>query len=186
MTRKTLITATLLTATLVTAGLMVTGCGSQVQLKKPQEFTAQKVRLYSWEDRCSLQSWFDTQPPSNDVVIEAGSWGYGPGGQRREVGSTTHRIFHKRQRRMLRHLLKRYYRVVPAVARKASFTVTVVYYRYCGKTRMVRGSEIRIDAGGRTALLEYHPCIGEYLLNQDLYATRRLHVETEFASRHRK
>lgn len=178
MTRKTLITATLLTA-----GLAIAGCGSQIQLKKSQEFTAQKVRLYSWEDRCNLQSWFDTKPPPNDVVIEAGAAGFGPDGKRLEVGTTTHRIFHKRQRRMFHHLLKRYYRVLPDVARKASFTVTVEYYRYCGKARFVRGSEIRIDAGGRTALLEYHPCVGEYLLNGDLYATRRLHVETELASR---
>ncbi len=51
---------------------------------------------------------------------------------------------------------------------------------------MVLGSEIRLDAGGRTALLAYHPCIGEYLLNRDLYATGRLHVETELASRRPK
>jgi hypothetical protein len=125
----------------------------------------------------------DVQPPPNDVVIEAGGMGFGPDVLRREVGTTTHRIFHKRQRRMVHHLLRRYYRAVPDVARQASFTVTVQYYRYCGKARMVRGSEIRIDAGGRTALLEYHPCIGEYLLNRDLYATRRLHVETELAVR---
>jgi len=179
MTRKMLIVATL-----IAAGLSVTGCGNQIQLLRSQEFTAQQVRLYSWEDRCNLQSWFDSKPPANDVVIEAGTVGIGPDGKRREVGTTTHRVLHKRQRRMVRDLLARYYRVVPAVARGARFTVTVGYYRYCGKARMVRGSEIRIDAGGRTALLEYHPCLGEYLLNGDLYATRRLHVENELASRH--
>ena len=167
---------------LSTAGTAL-GCGNQIKLRKNQEFTPQRVRLYSWQDRCKLQSWFDSQPPANDVVLEAGGPGYGPDGVRRELGRTTHRIAHKRQKAMLRSLLRRYYQVVPAVAQMPSFTVTVEYYRYCGKARMVRNSEIRMDAGGRTALLAYHPCIGEFLLNSDLYATRRLHVETELASR---
>lgn len=174
---------TLIIATLLGAGLGITGCADQIQLKKSRSFTAHQVRLYSWEDRCKLQPWFDSQPPSNDMLIEAGGVGIGPEGNRREVGSTTHRITHKRQQRMVRDLLRRYYRVLPDVALRESFTITVRYYRYCGKARMVRGSEIRIDAGGRTALLDYHPCVGEYLLNRDLYASRRLHVETKIASR---
>ncbi len=173
----------LITATLLTTVLVVSGCGDQIRLKTPNSFSPKKVRLYSWEDRCGLQTWFDAMPPANDVLIEAGYTRIGRGGRANEVGSTTHRISNKRQQRMLRRLLKRYYGTMPQVAQQASFTVTVQYYRYCGKARLVLGSEIRIDAGGRTALLAYHPCIGEYLLNRDLYRTRRLHVETRLASR---
>lgn len=174
------------TSTLIAAVLLIGGCGTQIRLKSSKSFTAQTVRLHSWEDRCKLQAYFDSAPPRNAVLFETGSYAVGPDGKKREVGTTTHRIEHKRQVRKLRSLLSRYFAGVPAVAQRDSFTVTVSYYRYCGKTRMIRGSQIRLDAGGRTALLAYHPCIGEYLLNRDLYATRHLHVETKYASQSRK
>ncbi len=159
------------------------GCGSQVSLKTPSSFTPKQVRLYSWEDKCGLQSYFDSKPKPNAMLFEVGYGNAMRGGKMQELGSTTYRIRDPRQRSMFKQILRRYYRTVPEIAHNASFTVTVNYYRYCGKARMTTGSAVRLDAGGRTATLAYHPCVGEYLLNGDLYLTRRNHVDTVVASK---
>jgi hypothetical protein len=161
---------------------MLAGCGTQMSLKSPTSFTPKQVRLYSWEDKCKLQSYFDSKPKSNTMLMEAGYALATRSGKAQEVGSTTYRIGDPQQRKMFKQLLGRYYRSVPNIAQTPSFTVTVSYYRYCGRARMIIGSTVRLDAGGRTAMLDYHPCVGEYLLNGDLYRTRRTHVDTVVAS----
>ena len=89
-----------------------------------------------------------------------------------EVGAITYRIIHPVQKRKFRELLRRYYRRVPRIAFNRRFQVTVAYYRYCGKPRMMRGSPVVVTAGRELTEMAYHPCVGAYLLDRDVYKTR--------------
>ena len=173
-------------AALSTLSLGLTaGCGQTIQLKDPTRFTVKKVRLIQWHDRCGLQSYFNGNPPRSLQVQEVTQVSRTVAGRVQEVGQITKQIVAPKALRWFRRLLEQYYQGHPALSPLWDIQVTVDYYRYCGKPRMTVGSTITLRSGGRTMELAYHPCVGEFLLNRDIYATRHLHVDTAVAGKQR-
>ena len=160
-------------------GLMASACTPAIQLREPTTFTVDVVRDVSWSDRCDLQSFFDRKPPPNFLVSEVG-WTRKVGSKREERGQLSYQVNHPIQQEMLRKILRRYYRRIPESASKIGFHIEVGYYRYCGKTRMLVGSPIVIRTPTTEHRLSYHPCVGEYLLNGDLYHFRSKHLLRQY------
>jgi len=152
--------------------LLGAACAPEVQLKRPHRFSSQDVKLTLWSDRCGLQSFFDANPPPNQIVYERGWTERIAPGRARERGVITVRVTEPRQRRQLRSLLARYYRASGSLLAAPSYEVTLSYVRICDRPRMMAGSPVTVRAGGETLSLAYHPCVGEYLLNRDLYEFR--------------
>lgn len=152
-----------------------TACAPDVTLRRPTSFTPEQVKLTLWQDRCGLQTFFDARPFHNMVVEDRGWTEVIAPGVVQQRGVITVRVSDAQQRRQLRALLARYYRASPAAAvlwGASSYDVTVNYVRMCDRPRMARGSTVTIQVGPNKVDLAYHPCMGEYLLNRDLYRTR--------------
>lgn len=159
----------------VLTGLSFTACGSTVGLQKPTRFTVNNVRDVSWNDRCNLQAFFDQAPPKNELVSER-SYSVPHGRSTQERGTVTIGVRHPVQQAALRRILRRYYKKVPKSVFVPGFHIEVGYYRYCGRLRMLVGSSIVIRTPTSEHHLAYHPCVGELLLNRDLYAFRARHL----------
>lgn len=147
--------------------------GLALRLKTPERFPAEVSRTFLWEDRCGLQEHFDLPLPPHELVSETGIEVSVPGQAKGEQGTTVHRIRHPVQRLMLARLLERYYASAPSLSGHRVVEVQLGYYRYCGMARPLVGSQVRLRLGEQSFTLDYHPCIGEFLLNGDLYAFRR-------------
>ncbi|MFH2005891.1 MAG: hypothetical protein ABI333_04800 [bacterium] len=170
--------ATLLGAAIF--GVAVTACSPAIQLREPTTFTVKKVRDVSWNDRCNLQPFFDQKPSPNTLVSEVSRSAF-IGSSREERGQVTYQVAHPLQQAMLWKILRRYYRDAPSTASRIGVQIEVGYYRYCGKTRMLVGSPIVIRTPTTEHRLAYHPCVGEYLLNGDLYRFRSKHLLPRYA-----
>ncbi len=163
-------------------------CAPDVALKAPHHFTDEAVKLALWNDRCDLQSFFDSKPAYNMVVQDQGWTERLVNGHLMDRGIITVRVSDRRQLRMFRSLLKRYYRTTPLIRNAKSYDVTVRYVRYCTTPRMATGSRVWVRVGDQEVSLAYHPCMGNFLLNRDLYRTRAALVakgtiETRVASK---
>lgn len=159
----------------VLTGLLLSvgwGCAPDVPLRHPHRFTRQDTKMTLWSDRCSLQSFFDADPPRNQIVSERGWTERIAPGRYRERGVITVRVTDPRQRRQLRSLLARYYRLPPSLVSADAYEVTLSTVRICGRPRMMRDSPVTVRVAGKTLDLAFHPCMGEYLLNRDLYRFR--------------
>ena len=157
--------------------LALAACQPGLALKRSQRFKPEVSKTVLWEDRCSLQSHFDLPLPPHEVISETESAVHMRGGKMQTRGTSSLRIRHPLHRDMLSRLLRRYYVNPPSLRGISEVQVRVGYYRYCASPRPLVGGAVELRIGQRWLTLAYHPCMGEFLLNGDLYAFRRKMIE---------
>jgi hypothetical protein len=143
-----------------------------VRLRTPKQFTVAEVRRIGWDDRCGLQGFFDQAPPPNrKLQVRTGNEGIAPAAGAPH-GQITYEVAEARQRTMFQSMIRRLYGHLPAVEASDRLEVTVDFYTFCNKPRMLVDSSITVRAAGQQLRLAYHPCVGELLLNGDIYRER--------------
>lgn len=111
-------------------------------------------------------------PPNLELFLQTTATGaLDRGGS--DTGQVTYEVTDPRQLAMLRRLVSRLYGSVPALENADRVEVTIDFYSYCQKLRMPVDAEILVRAQGRTLGFSEHPCVGEFLLNADIYRIRR-------------
>jgi len=158
---------------LVCSLAQLVGCSAQtVALRSPERFTVAEVRRLGWDDRCGLQKFFEQEPPPNrELLVRTSAELLGPQADTQR-GQITYEVSDPQQRQMLRALVSRLYGKVQAIENASRLEVTVDFYTYCRKPRMLVDSSITVRAAGQQVRLAYHPCVGELLLNGDIYRAR--------------
>jgi hypothetical protein len=156
-------------AWLLLLAVVAYGCGPA--LREPVEFTPTLVRQIQFDDRCELQSYFDSQPPP----LRAQSESYvGAVRSGKKSGTVSYQLSGEQAEKFV-ELLGRLYQRLPEHMRPKELTVTIRFYRKATDRRrqIPIGAITEIGVDRKTTSLPYHPCLNAFFFGREYYKMRR-------------